>query len=225
MSAETTNSPYDAKKYDDFIKKWKNESKYESFFEDGPIDDDKWKNSPSRIMFLLRESYNDFDNVRNNKCLGALYMTKKQTAAKRFWRKMRLCTYIIDNKDKVIKNTISFPDAEELDKINDSIAYVNLKKRVEKGKTKSTFYNIRNNMVNDKLLKQIELINPRIILCSGTFPHCWDLYGRENLKETAHKRLYKMENIYFIDFWHLSYWRKSYEDIYKELIKIVKHIE
>jgi len=70
MSAEITNMPYDHKKYEDFMAKWKKESGYEDgnnkhFCEDGPIDANKWEKSKSRIMFLLKESYNNlYDNLK-----------------------------------------------------------------------------------------------------------------------------------------------------------------
>jgi len=232
MSEKITNKPYNPKEYDDFIEDWKNKRKeYEEngshFCIDGVINDDAWNKSQSKIMFLLKESYGKFYDIRNNEYLSALHMPKDKPQAKIFFQKMRMCTYIIDNRDKIINgNTPPFPDAEELDKLNDSIAYVNLKKRVEIGRTKSNYYDIRNYVWDDNnfLLKQIDLINPRIIVCSGTFNYCRDyLYG--NFKNTAHKKLYKMENRYFIDFWHLSYWIKSPKDFYNHLLDIVKHIK
>jgi len=230
MSAEITNMPYDHKKYEDFMAKWKKESGYEDgnnkhFCEDGPIDDNKWEKSKSRIMFLLKESYSDFYIIRKNPCHGN--MDFKKASAKRFWRNMRMSTYIIDEALANGGNVPSFPDTEKhQNDPNDSIAYVNLKKCVEKGKTSSNYYDIRNYVWRDadKLREQIDLINPRIIVCSGTYKYCPDLY--DNLKKTAHEKLFlcEKENRYFIDFWHLSYWIISANDRHKKLRDIMEYI-
>jgi len=231
MSAEITNMPYNPKEYEDFIEDWKKKSGYEDesnnkhFCYDGPIDDNKWQESLSRIMFLLKESYSDFYRIRKNPCHGD--MPDFSASARRFWRNMRMSTYIID--EVLINGNIpSFADTEKnQNKDNDSIAYVNLKKCVEKGKTRSNTSDIKKYVYRDnkKLLEQIDLIKPRIIVCSGTFKYCYDLY--DNLKKTAHKKLYlyEKENIYFIDFWHLSYWIKSPKARYNELRDIMKEYQ
>jgi hypothetical protein len=239
MSEDITNKPYDHKKYEDFMEKWKKESGYEDesnkkyFCYDGPIccdepiNDNKWKESLSRIMFLLKESYNKFHNIRYEPCHGN--MPNFSAYTRRFWRNMRMSTYIIDKAITNGGNVPSFADTEEKQNdLNDSIAYVNLKKCVEEGKTKSNPSDIKKYVIRDKdkLLEQIDLIKPRIIVCSGTFKYCQYLYNN-NLKKTAHEKLYlyEKENRYFINFWHPSWWIKSPEVRYNKLRDIVKHIK
>ena len=195
---------------------------YNPFCDDGILSDEAieeyWEKS-SKIMFLLKETHNEFYNIRQGYGLGPY-------GGPTFWRKMRMWTYIID---EVLKgNSPSYEEAIKIkEEPNDSIAYVNLKKyaEVDKGKS-SNDADILNYLKNDKdfLLRQIELISPKIILCCGTFkyinnPNC-KLF--DNIAKVSDK-LYKANNIYLIDFPHLS-GRESYKKGYDDLLKIASNL-
>jgi len=223
---------YDPDEYKAFMNEWKEKRKeYEDednghhFCMDGVISDDKWKDKDSsKIMFLLKESYGKFYKIRDNPCRGDMKFEENAPSAKKFWRKMRMWTYIIDGAKK--GKIPSFAEAKTFqNELNDTIAYVNLKKRVE-NKTSSNYYDIRNYVWNDKdfLLEQIDLINPHIIVCSGTFSYCRDYLYCNDLEETAHEKLFRIGDRYFIDFWHLSA-RNSYETTCNKLRDIVKYIK
>jgi len=210
------NKPYNPDEYEHFIQDWKTaRPEYEPFCYDGVLIDNLWKYS-SKIMFLLKETYSHFNKIR-----GEVYGGKG--TSRTFWRRMKMWTYIID---EALKGKIpTFEDTKKIkDGPNDSIAYVNLKKYAERKEYNKQAYSDDNDIFKyveqDKefLLKQIDLINPRIILCSGTFKFCRKLY--DNLTYIS-DRLYKTRNIYFIDFGHLSK-RGSYKNDYDTLINIMK---
>jgi len=203
---------------------WKNaRPQYDPFCDDGILSDEEiekyWEKS-SKIIFLLKETHNEFCNIRQGFGLGPT------GSGPTFWRKMRIWTYIIDE----VLNGNS-PNYEEAMKIketpNNSIAYMNLKKyaEVDKGKS-SNDADILNYLKNDKdfLLKQIKLISPKIILCCGTFRYInnpnYKLF--DNIIK-IYDKLYKANNIYLIDFPHLS-GRESYKKGYDELLKIASDL-
>jgi hypothetical protein len=212
-------NPEITKKWLKLMGKWKKERPdYKIFCDDGILK--YWANT-SKIMFLLKETYKGFNEIRGSTHYG------KGTNSSTFWRRMRMWTYIID---EMIKGNIpSFNDTYNMkEEVNDSIAHINLKKNAERKANKNMAYSndfdIREYVQRDKdfLLKQIDIINPHIIICCSTFEFCHFLYANIDKNKIANK-LYKVKNIYFIDFGHPSQ-RSSYENNYKELVKIVKKI-
>ena len=208
--------------YDEFMEKWKKaRPEYQTgdkkFCNDGILIDEIWAKSYSKIMFLLKETYSHFYDIRGNEYCGS-------GTSKTFWRRMRMWTYIID---EALKGNI--PSFEEVKKIkeqaNNSIAYVNLKKCAEKTEHNKEAYSNDNEICDyvkrdkDFLLEQINFIKPQIILCSGTFKFCNILFPDIEANKIADK-LYKIRDMYLIDFYHLSK-RGAYKKDYDELLKII----
>jgi hypothetical protein len=202
--------------FDKLFDEWNNERKYSVFCNDGILDSEKWENS-SKIMFLLKETYNHWFEIRESGEQGP------NGTSNTFWRRMRIWTYIID--EMIGGNEPNFNKALEIkEKPNDSIAYVNIKKLAEKSEynneANSSDVDISNYAISDKdfLLKQINLISPKIILCSGTFKFCDKIF---NNIEKMGERLYKTSEIYLIDFYHLSN-RNKYAKEFNELKDVMK---
>jgi hypothetical protein len=69
---------------------WIEARKYPVFCDDGILDNEKWKVS-SKIMFLLKETYNHWVEIR-----GSGEQVPQGGTSPTFWRRMRIWTYIID---------------------------------------------------------------------------------------------------------------------------------
>jgi hypothetical protein len=202
--------------FDKLFDEWKTARKYSVFCDDGILDSEKWKNS-SKIMFLLKETYNHWFEIRESGAQGP------KGTSNTFWRRMRIWTYIID--EMIGRNKPNINEALKIkEEPNDSIAYVNIKKLAEKSEynneSGSSDTDISNYAISDKdfLLKQINLISPKIIICSGTFKFCDKIF---NDIEKIGEKLYKTNEKYLIDFYHLSN-RNSYEKEFDELKDIMK---
>jgi hypothetical protein len=202
--------------FDKLFTEWKKARKYSVFCDDGILDSKKWQNS-SKIMFLLKETYKSWFEIRENGAQGP------DGTSKTFWRRMRIWTYVID--EIINGNKPNFKKALEIkEEPNDSIAYVNIKKFAEKSEYNNEAYSsdgdILTYAISDKkfLLKQIELVSPKIIICSGTFKFCDEIF---NNVEKIDERLYKTNGMYLIDFYHLSN-RNKYEKEFNELKTIMK---
>jgi hypothetical protein len=74
--------------YLNFLNEWKTVRGYEPFCEDGLLDIEKWEKS-SKIMFLLKESYDDWYEIHECGAVG------QEGGSNRFWRNMRMYTYIL----------------------------------------------------------------------------------------------------------------------------------
>jgi hypothetical protein len=200
---------FNDKEYWDFLDEWKEAREYALFCEDGLLDVEKWDNT-SRIMFLLKESYDDFYQIHDCKTLGP--------GSKAFFRKIRLETYILDELINGNK-----PDLEKALEIKespiDSIAYVNIKKSVEHNR-QSPDADIEIFARQDKeyLLRQINLISPNIIICSGTFKFCKWIF---NDITPISKNLSKTANILLFDYWHPSSRAPGYEEIFGDFIRLL----
>jgi len=148
-------------------------------------------------MFLLKETWNDFSQIRNRPARG-----------NNFWRRMRMQTCIIDEVVFNQKKDITYEEIfNRRNEDNVSIAYVNLKKKAEKEKGKDKFQSNKKDIFyyvekdHKELIRQIDLINPNIIMCSGTLEYCKKLYN--NLEPIPDSNgLYKTEdrNFVFIEF-------------------------
>jgi hypothetical protein len=218
-------SDFNPKDYDAFMKDWENQRpEYKTFCYDGILNDDLWEKS-SKIMFLLKETYDDFWEIRGKN--GEHKEYRLSGTSKTFWRRMRMWTYIID--ETLQGKEPSFEEAYKVrNEANNSIAYVNLKKYAEKSKSKNMAYSKDNDIFDyvkrDKeyLLKQIDFIKPRIILCAGTFRFCSELF--QNTTQIIPGKLYTKNGTHIIDFSHLSQ-RGSYKKNYDALMEIMKKVK
>jgi uracil-DNA glycosylase len=165
-------------------------------------------------MFLLKETYGDFYEIHGNGACGP------EGGSNRFWRNMRMYTYIIDEFVNGRKPELNIAlDIKE--EPNTDIAYVNIKKLVENNK-RSDDNEIANFAKLDKdfLLRQIHLISPKIIVCTGTFGFCKWIF--DDIETVSHN-LSKTKDMLLLGYYHLSY-VLSYEEEYNDIVKIIgKH--
>lgn len=111
---------------------------------------------------------------------------------------------------------------------NKDIAYVNIKKNAQKSKNKneakSVDSDIRSYAIRDKefLQRQIDIINPSVVLCCSTFKFCDIIFN--NIRRVS-DNLYNSNGIWIIDFGHPSQTYFSYRENFDALSKILKGIE
>ena len=195
---------------------WKNNrNDYEVFCDDGILLENDWDNSRTKIIFLLKETFKDFNIIKGKHGPNG--------NSKTFWRKMQMWTHITDK----IYNGEEITHLEAIkikEKPNSEVAYVNIKKNVTKSKevykTNSLDEDIRKYAISDAILlkKQIDLINPNVIICCGTYKYLkYILPLDENQKN-------KYNDIWIVDYRHLSN-RKSYKSDNEDLIVKLKNIK
>lgn len=187
--------------------KWKTQRGYEYFVYDGILNYEKWNSISPKVMFLLKETADDFIMIADephNVTTGN---------GPHFWWNICYWKYLID---KMYKNEeVEFIDQYELPEVRfnnnilDSIAYVNIKKDCE-NKTQSSDSEIKEFAKSDGplLVEQIDLINPDIIFCNNvTFVSYKYIYNvsMEKLNDIC----YKHKNRLILKYKHPSYFQIS----------------
>lgn len=204
--------------HNQLLQEWKKQRPhYSLFINDGILSMKDFEIQNPKILFLLKESNADFINIspinENSKGYGP------QGNSNTFWRYMRGYEYVLQcfwrninfNWEEAIR-------VKELPNIN--TAYVNIKKQCE-NKSKSNNNEIIKYAKEDKdfLVKQINIIDPDIIYCAGTFNSY--RYLTSDIIEIK-KGVYKTGNRIIVDFYHLAH-RKGYST-FSELFELLKGV-
>lgn len=202
------------------------ESKYQDkvFVRDGIVNPEKWATQEIRPLFLLKEAYGGTENWDLiNECI--LLDTGK--TIDKTWKKVTQWTYGIMN---TTETTTPFFDEDSIPKhfANEylkSIAVVNIKK--EAGTPNSVWSELEEAVENDKdfLKKEIELIDPTIIVCGYTMSLLEKILDIK-IKKQKNKNLYYFaeineKKVIIIDYYHPG---NQYPDImnYYALTNIYK---
>ena len=108
---------------------WKSQRDYEPFVDDGILNYQKWLVSNPKIMFLLKESADDFVKIRN----FSVDITKGK--GPHFWWNICYWKYLINElykgEDPMFISQDNLPGVLFNNNVLDSIAYVNVKKSCE----------------------------------------------------------------------------------------------
>ncbi|UAM99097.1 hypothetical protein K8354_04535 [Polaribacter litorisediminis] len=202
-------------KLQDLNSKWRaSRPSYKNFANDGILNYSEYKKQNPKILYLLKESHSGFVNIAPHpEGYGPIGDSNV------FWRYMRGYEYIIT---KVLNNQEYDEKKLMILKENKNVntAYVNIKKQCDYNKT-SNPKEIEIYTNNDKefLIEQIELINPDVIYCAGTFSFYQILYNDVN---KLSNKVYKSNNRIIIDYYHLSH-RSGYKT-FKELYDLISEI-
>lgn len=149
------------------------------FIEDGIVDENLWENG-SKILYFLKEAYTDGnsdDGFSLTEAHRRYDWTKYGTS---IWFRVAEWTYGLNvlssmTADEVVNGGLNvvprykyFKDGELDNNLNSEIAFVNVKK--SKGKSESDLEELKKYCEFDRefIKRQIEIINPRIIVCGGT---------------------------------------------------------
>lgn len=163
----------------DIFEEWENKYKDRSFVFDGIIDENEWNKQKTKICFLLKEAYTE-DKENFFKWSLSKWLNKDKNSVINTWNTVALWTYGILNTTET-----NIPEYPDLNLYNKDEKHNNLKKisavNVKKvdGVKKSNWYDLKNYAEEDRnlLRRQIEKINPDVIVCGGTFDFLRIIYG------------------------------------------------
>jgi hypothetical protein len=168
---------------------------------DGVIDQDLWRSSNSRGMFLLKEAY---DSKKDSRTLDLTEFIKKRGVFGRtckLMKSMAQCAYGVQNLLEA-KGIVPYED-NNLDGKQSllSSSIVNLKKSGGKKVSSKTDFLKYVNEVLGLLYSKIKAISPRLVICGNTWPLISEKLPNKN-KITD--RAYIFEKITYINFWYSS---------------------
>ncbi len=163
----------------DIFEEW--ESKYSDrcFVFDGIVDENEWDKQETKICFLLKEAYTK-DKTNHFKWSLSKWLSEDKKSVINTWNTVALWTYGILHTTKTA--IPEFPDTKDFDKAKKHcllkrISAINIKK--VDGQETSNWYDLKDYAISDKLLlkKQIERIDPDIVVCGSTFDLLRIIYG------------------------------------------------
>lgn len=175
------------------------------FVAGGVVDEDMFNSSEVKILFLLKE-VNDTEQAEN---WSLVQLMQDQIKRKKFYHTWLTVGHWIFGMQQ------GFPAYQKLlqmsfkeDNITEgllSIATTNLKK--SGGSYESNEVEIREHArINKNLwMKEIEIINPDLVICGGTFSIVKELLGFEITKCDSGADVGKALNTTFVEFYHPMY--------------------
>ena len=201
------------------------ESDTVKFTWDGPSKWEKWINTTPKLLFLAKEARGEYepsitpDNINNS-----------------FGKNIARWNYVIKSFFKQKGFELNYPSDNLFSKPSetfDEIAIVEVKK-LDENNGISDDNKIQDFAKKDKsfLRKQIDIINPDIILCCNTETSYDIIYDDVEFEQLCDKNdgccCWKFDNRLVIEFWHPSNDRESHrtnEELFKILCSILKQGE
>lgn len=157
---------------------------------DGIIDEALWHSAPRKVLYLFKETNEFRGDFR-------LLLNEKP------WKVIGHWTYALCNVQN--GKLPFFLDADNnYNEFCRMSAILNLKK--ETGGSTSDNDEIKRVAARDKelILEQLEIINPDIVICGGTFHLIKDILISSSEQLDKDKRCYRINNRIWIDFCHPS---------------------
>ncbi len=203
---------------EDLFAIWKNEKEpkgginhRENFFiADGIVDENVWKSGKrKKILLVLKEAYGE--DWGNNTLVTWLKNDHPQIGP---WKRIAKIVYGIQN---TTSNSIArYKEKLSKDEHNSSleqIAVLNIKKSYGDSRSKNDELKMYAEYDRQEIKKEIELINPDIIVCGNTFQILYETVYQKNPITNASDNWYYYLNIIdgkekrlFIDYYHPSFY-------------------
>lgn len=187
----------------ELIYEWQNREHHsgESFVIDGIIDEQAWKLSPRRVLFLLKEAYDtnpESTGFDLRTTVREVWGGPPRRGRGTTWWKMGYWAYLLHNID--VDYTPSFPINRE-DVVNPllSSAVVNIRK--SGGQTSSDLETINSyaELDSDLLREQIEFIKPDVIIAGNVMSAVRRIW--QDINDVS-DRFYLLPFCPLVNFWH-----------------------
>lgn len=205
------------------------------FVEDGVVDYTEYDKQKLKILFILKEAHTSSEEKKKEK--SSLIVDIKNGVVRNFWNRLAEWSVGLLNQDESKIINFDLITQEQKNMEIRKTAIINLKK--SDGDTKTDmeryveYFYTQDNLVNEEyvyyLMKQIELINPDVIICGGTFNIFNKLFKEriEKIKDVRRgyyfwKRLNDKKAI-VIDYYHPS-WQNSADLLYYGLCSTYQQI-
>lgn len=191
-------------RFESLFSEWSslNHHKGKGFVSDGIIDKNRWEKTERKILFILKEAYSDPTDPEDFD-LCELIRDKWQGPKHPIWWNLSYWAYGIHNSNHL--QTIRKPEKnneKERALIKESLlssAVLNIKK--SSGNTQSNPDDLKHYVLNDGefIKREIELINPSIIICGYVWEYLDHLWPNAN---QVYDLVYRDGKTFIVDFWH-----------------------
>ena len=174
---------------------------------DGTYDINAYFQEKTRIMWMLKEPYDEFledgTPYGGGWSIGGV-LSSANSCKTRSWQPIIYILYAFFNNIGKWNDMDDIRDAPEMAEVLKRIAYINMSKMPAKTSSKSNMNN-EYKIWEPILLKQIELYDPHIIIFGNTFKYFKDrLLNGEYVSDTSNENLgiYSCNNRLYLDAYH-----------------------
>lgn len=193
---------------------------------DGIVDLEIFKNTYPKVLWILKE-VNSPEDECDWDMREAIKSLKSSTGLKRGWG--NTFTSIVYVSEGIIKNKewdeipYLYDNPDTIDVLN-SIAFINLKKNPGKSRANTIELYEAYVIYKDLLFKQINLINPDIIIFGGTYLYFKNDIPNDNFKHCGSCNVFKIDDKIFVDAYHPQYIGINREKYFTDIITGIKSI-
>jgi len=174
------------------------------FNRDGVISKENWDSGGKKVLFVLKETNKAKQNVVTA-INRAMEVKKSGWWRGKVLRRVGRWAYGLQNYDGVVP-PLKDAKLNEKNAIN-SIAYINIRKAAGKARTNRKTFDAHASEYSSFVRRQIELINPDIVVLCGTYSQV-KRYVFPELKKVS-ERVHLNEGVVFINAFHPAARRKS----------------
>lgn len=196
---------------------------------DGPLSPKDYYNAPLKVMWLLKEPYDNEEKKGGwsfEEYFDSLYEWGVCGGSRPTWRPITYITNAIFNSIEKWNDIEDVHEGMMTDMAK--IAFVNLNKHPAKGRARSPYPNVLEGYRNFKqvLFRQIEVMNPSIIICGNTYSFIHDDLNAEYKGMVGSTGYRLWGNRIIIDSYHpaATYGEEKYVDEILEAIRISRQL-
>lgn len=206
---------------DDLFAEWEERHKFrseEGFIRDGIFDGEKWFSSQRKILFVLKEAYNEKEHKIKNVC--EYVRDVKKGPFKKTWWTVTNWAYAAQHTSE--NTSPDFPSKEKRREGLLSSAGVNIKKSDGRGTSDLKDIAGYAERDGDLIRREIKLLDPDIVICGNT----WDViknnvWNHEDIKPLF-ERIFLIGRAHYLDLWHPANTRVGKLKNYWELVKLLR---
>jgi hypothetical protein len=198
---------------------------------DGCLNPDSYYKSPLKILWLMKEPYDEYDGL-GDWSLPDFFMKEYDKFFQGLilktptWRTVVHTTYCIFENFSNYDSTKSINSNPSMANYLNNIAWVNIQKLPSKTGSRTKIENIRFAYVKHKEIinKQIDLINPQIIICGNNFDIIKTSLGNPQEKKLSNSycEYYEVKNRLYINAYHPAQSTVSRESYVNGIVNTIK---
>lgn len=185
----------------ELFNKWKQRYPGKQILTDGILNEEKWKNSNRKLLFILKENYVDLEEFNYSSAAAYRKWAEGGAMNKRIFKNLYAISFAVQQPSHSFNGSDEDWDLARNYFLESAV--INIKKT--QGKSKSDDKELRKLSDDDGLLlvEQIDLLTPEIVVCGGTMRYVSNFCNLENYSNTEYIKTYN--NTFFLDLYHPSY--------------------
>ena len=191
----------------ELFEKWESEHEFDIFCRDGIVDEKEFGNDIPEMLFLLKDA-NAENKEGSDVCKNLLETANGKNTFGKMWKVICMWAKIAENPNARYSDCCddNRDIKDSLRKYLEKIAVVNVSKEHGKGVNNQDELNSKLNKsvkeYYDYTREEINIIDPSIVICCGTYHHILDEYGVYDKTLPSGARYFNADGRIFLEMCH-----------------------